>query len=40
MKAGGPREWYRAYQNDKGQWIYEIVEELVGPLKKNAFGLK
>jgi hypothetical protein len=38
-KAGGPREWYRSRQNDKGQWIYEIVEELVGPLTR-AFGLK
>jgi hypothetical protein len=39
IKAGGPREWYRAHQNDKGQWIYEIEEGLVAPLK-NAFGLK
>jgi hypothetical protein len=39
QKAGGPREWYSTSQNDKGQWLYKIVDELVEPLK-DAFGTK
>jgi hypothetical protein len=38
IKSGGPEEWYRAYRDGKGQWIYKIIDELVGPLKA-AFGL-
>jgi hypothetical protein len=39
IKAGGPREWYRKHRNGKGVRQYQIVEELVGPLKRE-FGQK
>lgn len=38
IKAGGPEEWYRAYRDEKGQWTYQIIEELV-PSMKVAFGV-
>ncbi|MGH9718265.1 MAG: hypothetical protein ACRD4R_16270 [Candidatus Acidiferrales bacterium] len=39
QKAGGPREWYRCHRNDKNQWIYKIIDELVEPLQQ-AFAVK
>jgi hypothetical protein len=38
MKANGPREWYTAYRNTNGQWIYKIKLDLLEPLKRS-FGL-
>ena len=39
MKARGPRDWYTAHKNSNDEWIYNIVPELVEPLKRS-FGLK
>ena len=37
-KAGGPKDWYDAHQEPSGEWIYEVADELVKPLKQ-AFGI-
>ena len=38
-KAGGPPEWYDAYVDSSGEWIYTIQPDLV-PSLKLAFGVK
>jgi hypothetical protein len=37
-KAGGPKDWYQRHEQPNGDWIYEIADELVEPLKR-AFGV-
>jgi hypothetical protein len=37
-KADGPGDWYDCIRNVQGEWIYEIADELVQPLKR-AFSL-
>jgi hypothetical protein len=36
-KAGGPKDWYDGHEQPNGDWLYEIGDELVEPLKR-AFG--
>jgi hypothetical protein len=37
-KAGGPKQWYDGHELPNGEWIYEVADELIEPLKK-AFNL-
>ncbi|HEY6765742.1 MAG TPA: hypothetical protein VI386_13305 [Candidatus Sulfotelmatobacter sp.] len=39
VKAKGPKERYTGALNNKGEWVYKIVPELVEPLKRS-LGLK
>lgn len=38
VKAKGPKGWYTWHLDKSGEWIYEIIPELVEPLKQ-AFGV-
>jgi len=38
-KAGGPEGWYDGHETANEEWVYEIADELVQPLKR-AFGLE
>ncbi len=37
-KVGGPVGWYHRHEQPSGDWVYEIADELLGPLKR-AFGV-
>lgn len=39
VKAKGPKQWYTWHLDRSGEWIYEIIPELLGPLKR-AFAVK
>ena len=38
VKAGGPKDWYTGHVDNKSEWHYTILPELIEPLKR-AFGL-
>lgn len=33
-KAGGPKDWYDGREQSNGDWLYEIADELIEPLKR------
>lgn len=37
-KAGGSKDWYDGHEQPNGDWLYEIADELVEPLKR-VFGV-